>query len=172
MWRRVIIQSLYQPTYPPPLFQLVINTTHCSFIDCSSTCISLVPRCGGGGGERAPGTHCLHMHLITTEFCGDRVRASTYVYWWCHKLAALIMCSWCSVRYHTVLWLLVAGYLEIKLKAEQVASNECCLLRKHAFVRLSTNFSKSILTTAYQTVLFVPHSIKLDRALAAMFIAS
>ena len=74
------------------------------------------------------------------------------------------MCSWCSVRYRAVLCLLVAGYFEIKLKAEQVASNECRLPRKHAFVRLSTNFSKSILTTAYQTFLFVPHSIKLDRA--------
>ena len=29
---------------------------------------------------------------------------------------------------------------------------------------LSTNFGKPILTTAYQTFLFVPDSIKLDRA--------
>ena len=28
---------------------------------------SLVPRCRGGGGERAPGTHCLRMGLITTN---------------------------------------------------------------------------------------------------------
>ena len=74
------------------------------------------------------------------------------------------MYSWCFVRYRAVLCLLVAGYLEIKLKTEQVASNECRLPRKHAFVRLSTNFGKSIPTTAYQTFLFVPHSIKLDRA--------
>ena len=26
--------------------------------------ISLVPRRGGGGGERAPGTHCLRMRVI------------------------------------------------------------------------------------------------------------
>ena len=39
--------------------------------------ISLVPR-HGGGGERAPGTHCLRMCLITTEFRGDRVRIRTY----------------------------------------------------------------------------------------------
>ena len=64
------------------------------------------------------------------------------------------MCSWCSVRYHAVLCLLVAGYLEIKLKTEQVASNECCLPRKHAFMQLSTNFGKSIPTSAYQTFLF------------------
>ena len=25
---------------------------------------TLVTRCGGGGGERAPGTHCLHMRII------------------------------------------------------------------------------------------------------------
>ena len=61
---------------------------------------------------------------------------------------------------------LVAGYLEIKLKKEQVASNECCLLRKHAFMWLSTNFGKSILSTAYQTFLFVPDGIhvKVGRA--------
>ena len=91
---------------------------------------SLVPRSGEGGGERAPGTHCLWMHLIATEFRGDHVRMCTYVYWWRHKLTALIcqfMRSWCSVRvtlYRSVLCLLVAGYLKIKLKKEQVASNE------------------------------------------------
>ena len=26
--------------------------------------ISLVPKCGGGGGERVPGTHCLCMCVI------------------------------------------------------------------------------------------------------------
>ena len=66
--------------------------------------------------------------------------------------------------YHAVLCLLVARYLKIKLKTEQVSSNECCLPRKHAFMWLSTNFGKPILTMAYQTFLFVPDSIKLDRA--------
>ena len=41
--------------------------------------------------------------------------------------------SWC-VLYHAVLCLLVVGYLEIKLKKEQVASNECALLWKHTFM--------------------------------------
>ena len=36
-----------------------------------TACVSLVPRHGGGGGERAPGTHCFHMPLIATEFRGD-----------------------------------------------------------------------------------------------------
>ena len=43
--------------------------------------ISLVLRCGGGGGERAPGTHCLRMRLIATEFRGDSVRTCMYIYW-------------------------------------------------------------------------------------------
>ena len=54
-----------------------------------------------GGGERAPGTHCLRMRLIATEFRGDSACTCTYVNWWRHKLAALMcpfMCSWCSVR--------------------------------------------------------------------------
>ena len=42
---------------------------------------SLIPRRGGGEGERAPGTHCLRMHLIATEFHGDRVHTCTYLYW-------------------------------------------------------------------------------------------
>ena len=25
---------------------------------------NLIPRCGGGGGEGTPGTHCLRMRLI------------------------------------------------------------------------------------------------------------
>jgi len=74
------------------------------------------------------------------------------------------MCSWCSVLHHAVLRLLVAGYLKIKLSTEQVASNECRLPRKYAFMRLSTNLGKSIPTKAYQIFLFVPDSIKLGRA--------
>ena len=35
--------------------------------------ISLVPRYGGRGGEKVPGTHCLRMHLIITEFRGNCV---------------------------------------------------------------------------------------------------
>ena len=41
-------------------------------------------------GERAPGTHCLGMCLIATEFHGDCVRTCTctYGYWSRHKLTA------------------------------------------------------------------------------------
>ena len=39
-----------------------------------------------------------------------------------------------------------------------------CLLRKHAFILLATNFGKLIPTTAYQTFLFLPDSTELDRA--------
>ena len=44
------------------------------------------------------------------------------------------------VIYCSVLCLLVAGYLEIKLKTEQVAFNECHLPRKPAVLQLSTKF--------------------------------
>ena len=44
-----------------------------------------VLRHGGGGGERAPGTHCLCMRLIAMEFRGNCVRMCTYIYWWCHN---------------------------------------------------------------------------------------
>ena len=68
------------------------------------------------------------------------------------------------VIYRSVLCLLVAGYLKIKLKTEQVASNECRLPRKHVFLQLSTKFGMSIPTTASQTFLIVPDSIKPGRA--------
>ena len=63
---------------------------------------SLVP---WHGGERAPGIHCLHMPLIATESRGDRVCTCTYIYWWHHKLAAL-MCKLvlCSSELHIVLF--------------------------------------------------------------------
>ena len=35
--------------------------------------VSLIPRCGGGGGERAPGTHCLHMREIIVRFRGHGI---------------------------------------------------------------------------------------------------
>ena len=67
------------------------------------------------------------------------------------------MCSWCSVQVSfisAVLCRLVAGYLKIQLKKEQVASNDQGNMR--AFMWLSTNFGK--------TFLFVPNNIKLGRA--------
>ena len=128
----------------------------------------LIPRCGGGG-ERAPGTHCLRMRLIAMEVCGDRVCTYTgddinSLRWCASSYAVGVLSKW--IVYRAVQCLPVAGYLEIQLKTEQVASNECRLPRKHAFLRLSTNFGKSIPTTAYQTFLFVP-SIKLGRAFSS-----
>ena len=73
---------------------------------------SLVPRHGGGGGERVPGIHCLCMCLIAMEFRGDRVRTCTYVYWWHHNIATLCA-SWCSVWVTFILGILVARYLKI-----------------------------------------------------------
>ena len=94
---------------------LKANTT-LSFASCS-----LVPRCGGGGGERALCAHALDRQ----EFCGDRVRTYTYVCWWRHTLMCQIV--FCSGEFHITLfyafWML--GTLEIELKKEQVASVEC-----------------------------------------------
>ena len=73
-------------------------------------------------------------------------------------MIAALCASWCSALYRTVLDLLVARYLKIKLKKEQVASNEC------GNIPLCSDFSKSIPTTAYQTFHFVSDCIKLDRA--------
>ena len=85
-----------------------------------------------------------------------------YVYWECHKthwvdMPVGVLFKW--VLYLALLYLLVDLNLEINLKKEQVASNE-----KNAFMLLSPNFGKSIPTTAYQTLLFVPDNIKLGRA--------
>ena len=58
-------------------------TNHTPMESVCSTC-NLIPKCGGGGGERAPG---LHLHLIT-------VATSLHlyiVYWWCHKLFYMYM---------------------------------------------------------------------------------
>ena len=88
---------------------------------------SLVPRREGGGGERVPGTHCLCMRLITMEFRGDRVRTCTYTYtgdiinslrWSASSCAVGVLFEW--ILYCAVLCLLVAEYLETKLKKEQV----------------------------------------------------
>ena len=117
--------------------------------------IGLIPRCRGGGGEIAPGIHCLHMRLITMEFCGDHVCTCMYVYCWCHILAVLM----CQLAFWVLYQCLpVARYLKIKLK------NYVCLTRKHTFKQLSTNFCTSIPTTAYQTFLFVSDSMKLSRS--------
>ena len=129
---------------------------------------SLIPRCGGE--ETAPGTHCLCMHLIPTEFRGDCVCMCMYVYWWCHKLAPLMcqfMYSWCSVQVSFILRCSMPSGCWIPWDKAQERTG--CLQwvrlpRKHAFMRLSANFSKSIPTTNYQIFPFVSDSIKLGRA--------
>ena len=55
----------------------------------------------------------------------------------------------------------MARYLEIKLKKEQVASNECAYQGSINFIRLT---GKSITTTAYEIFLFLSDSIKLGTA--------
>ena len=52
----------------------------------------------------------------------------------------------------------------IKLKKEQVVSSESVYRGNMPLCGLSTNFGKSNFTTAYQTFLFVPDSVKLGRA--------
>ena len=59
-----------------------------------------------------------------------------------------------------------------KAQDRTVASNECRLPRKHAFMRLSTNFGKSIPTTAYQTFLFVIHSCYVAHSLSVGLVPS
>ena len=66
--------------------------------------------------------------------------------------------------YRAVLGLLVARHLEMKLKKEQVASNECVYRGNIYFMQLSPDSGKLIPTTAYQTFIFVSDSINLGRA--------
>ena len=86
---------------------------------------SLVPRRRGEGGERAPSTHCLRRYFITMEFHGDCVCTYMYIHWWCHKLAWCWCASWPSVRLSFISRCYWVEHLKIKLKKEQVASNEC-----------------------------------------------
>ena len=125
--------------------------------------ISLVPRRRGGEEERASGTHCLRMHLIATKFCGDCIRTWMYVYCWCHKFV--------GVLFKRVLNLHSSMPSSSWIPRDKPQEKTGCLQwvrlpRKHAFIFtwLSTNFSKSIPTMAYQTFLFVPDSIQLSRA--------
>ena len=116
------------------------------------------------GGENRL-VHSLCMRLITTEFCANHVCPYTYVYWWRHKLAAL-MSSWRSVR---VSFISHCSLSSVSWVPRDKSLRTGCLqwmhlLRKRTFMWLSTNFSKSIPTTAYQTFLFVSDSIKLGRA--------
>ena len=109
------------------------------------------------GEERVPGTHYLRMGLITTEF-----RATVFIrnngditnllHWCASSCAVGVLFKW--VLYPAVLCRLVAGYLKIQLKKEQVASIDQGNMR--AFLWLSTNFGK--------TFLFVHNNIKLARA--------
>ena len=82
------------------------------------------------------------------------------------------MCSWCSVRVSFRLHCSTLSDSWIpRYKAQERTGHLqwVRLLRKHAFMQLSTNFGKSIPTTAYQTFIFVPDCIKLGRACSSDF---
>ena len=116
----------------------------------TAVCLALFP-----DTEKGEEKECLVFTVCT---CASSLRRlSSYIYWWCHIITALCV-SWCSALYRAVLGLLVARGLKIKLKKEQVTSNEC------GNIPLCCDFSKSIPTTAYQTFHFVSDSIKLGRA--------
>ena len=119
------------------------------------------------GEEKAPGTYCLHMRLIAMKFCGDCVCMCAYVYTG-DIINSLHWCtSWCSVWVSFILRCSVPSSSWVpqdKAQEKTGCLQWVCLPRKHAFMRLSTNFGKSIPTMAYQTFLFVPDSIKLGRA--------
>ena len=132
--------------------------------------ISLIPR-RGGEGERVPGTHCLCMCLIATEFRGDRVCMCTYVYcdvinslhWDASSCAVGALFEW--VLYRAILCLLVAGYLEIKLKKEQVASSECVYRRNMPLCGYPPiSVSPFLPRPTRQFSLHVPNSITVGRA--------
>ena len=54
-----------------PTYVAVQSTKHVAKLHGSDlttvTDLSLVPRRGGGGGERVPGTHCLCMRVIIAK---------------------------------------------------------------------------------------------------------
>ena len=109
------------------------------------------------------GKHCLHMWLIATEFHGNHVCTCTYVYWWRHKLAMLMrQLAFCLSECYSM----PSSSWVPQEKAQERTGylHWVHLPRKYTFLRLSSNFGKSISTTAYQTFLIVSDSIKLGRA--------
>ena len=94
-------------------------------------------------------------------YTGDIINS---LHWSVSSCAVGVLFEW--VLYRTVLCLLVASYLKIKLKKGQVASSECVYrgnmpLGSYPPILV---INKSIFTPAYQTFLFVPNSIKLGKA--------
>ena len=69
------------------------------------SCISLVPRYGGGEGERMPDIYSLRMCLIATQLCGNHVHMPTYVYFWHHEISMLIyQLVFCSSEFYIMLF--------------------------------------------------------------------
>ena len=115
---------------------------HQGWSDCS-----LVPRRGGRGGERAPGTHCLHMHQRT---CGDCVCTCTLV---TSKLAALM----CQLTFWFILHCSMPS-------GSWVSQNIECIYQGNIIPFCgNSNFGKSFPTTAYQTFLFGFDNTQLSR---------
>ena len=77
LFRYVVPLSENQTSSAPGREEIICKTVMNLQIGSLTDTLSLVSRRGGGRGERAPGTHDLHMRLIITEFHGDHVHMYT-----------------------------------------------------------------------------------------------
>ena len=59
-----------------------------------------------GAEEKVPGTHCLHMRLIATEFRGDRVRTCIYIRILVMSYNCGVLCQsvFCLIEIHIALF--------------------------------------------------------------------
>ena len=119
---------------------------HQGWSDCS-----LVPRHGGRGGERAPGTHCLCMHPKKPV-----ATVLVHVHWWHQNLP-----HWCA-SWHFV-WVKFILHCSMPSGSWVSQNNECIYQGNIIPFCGNSNFGKSFPTTAYQTFLFGFDSTQLSR---------